>query len=151
MYDLKIIEYNSPEYREMLLLRTMLLRTPLGLQFSDADLKKEINDLFIGCFFPEKNLLVGCCVLTPMDEHFVQLRQMAILKDFQRQGVGRQLIAFAEKEAVLSGFSEMVIHAREKAVPFYEKAGYQSQGAIFTEVTLPHLKMHKRLEKREKS
>src|SRR5699024_471086 len=114
MYNTRLIEYNSSEYREMLLLRTMLLRAPLGLSFSEQELQKEINDLFIGCFREGDGLLVGCCVLTPLDEEVVRLRQMAVLEEFRRQGIGRHLIDFAEKEALVSGFSLMIMHAREE-------------------------------------
>lgn len=148
MYDIRLIEYKSSEYREMLFLRELLLRTPLGLAFSERDLQKEISDLLIGCFLPEEALMIGCCVLTPVDESIVQLRQMAIVKDYQRQGVGRQLVEFAEKEALLSGFSLIMMHAREKAVPFYEKLGYKKEGSPFIEVTIPHLKMIKHLKKK---
>lgn len=149
MYDLRLIEYNSAEYQEMMLLRKLLLRTPLGLTFSEEDLQKEISDLLIGCFLPEEGQMIGCCVLTPIDENIVQLRQMAILEKFQRQGVGRQLVAFAEKEALLSGFSVMTMHAREEAVAFYEKQGYEKTGKPFIEVTISHLKMKKELKSQE--
>lgn len=146
MYDIRLIEYNSAEYQEMLILRDALLRKPLGLTFSEADQKKEISDLLIGCFLREEALMTGCCVLTPIDEKLVQLRQMAILEKFQRQGVGRQLVAFAEKEALLSGFSTMMMHAREGAVPFYEKLGYKKVGSPFIEVSISHIKMEKILQ-----
>ena len=39
----------------------------------------------------------------------------------------------------------MTMHARETAVPFYERLGYATVGARFEEVTIPHFKMEKRL------
>ena len=38
----------------------------------------------------------------------------------------------------------MVLHARESAVPFYEKLGYSLGGDRFQEATLPHWAMNKR-------
>jgi predicted GNAT family N-acyltransferase len=39
----------------------------------------------------------------------------------------------------------MVLHAREEAVPFYERLGYEKHGESFIAVTIPHFFMHKRL------
>ena len=39
----------------------------------------------------------------------------------------------------------MTLHAREAAVPFYERLGYLSEGEPFDEVGLPHRAMRKRL------
>ncbi len=130
----------------MLILREALLRTPLGLTFSEQDLQKEISDLFIGCFLPEENVLVGCCVLTPVDERLVRLRQMAVIEKYQRKGIGRQLVAFAEKEALKSGFAALGMHARATAIPFYEQLGYKKKGEEFTEVSIPHFLMIKALK-----
>jgi len=43
------------------------------------------------------------------------------------------------------GYREIVLHARESAVRFYESVGYVAEGEAFTEVTIPHRKMVKRL------
>jgi predicted GNAT family N-acyltransferase len=37
------------------------------------------------------------------------------------------------------------MHARKTAVVFYEKLGYTSTGNEFTEVSIPHFVMEKRL------
>jgi predicted GNAT family N-acyltransferase len=39
----------------------------------------------------------------------------------------------------------MTMHARETAVEFYEKYGYEKVGEQFIEVTVPHWEMVKRL------
>jgi predicted GNAT family N-acyltransferase len=39
----------------------------------------------------------------------------------------------------------MVLHARETAVPFYLKLGYEVVGGQFEEVGIPHFKMEKKL------
>ena len=42
---LKIIDYNSTAYKDMVALRMEILRKPLGLTFSAADLEKEKDDI----------------------------------------------------------------------------------------------------------
>jgi predicted GNAT family N-acyltransferase len=39
----------------------------------------------------------------------------------------------------------MVVHARDVAVGFYERLGYQSVGEPFVEIGLPHQTMEKEL------
>jgi len=38
-----------------------------------------------------------------------------------------------------------VLHVRESAASFYEKAGYKIIGHTFMEVTIPHVRMEKHL------
>ena len=43
------------------------------------------------------------------------------------------------------GYEEIVLHARETALGFYQKLGYETEGDSFTEVGLPHSAMRKKL------
>ena len=70
---------------------------------------------------------------------------MTVDPGHQGRGVGKRLIAFAEKLSAEMGYREIVLHARESAVRFYESVGYVAEGEAFTEVTIPHRKMVKRL------
>ena len=46
-----------------------------------------------------------------------------------------------QMEAHLQGGSEIALHARESAVPFYLALGYGLVGEPFEEVGIPHRKM----------
>lgn len=149
MHILRLIEYGSCDYREMVQLRDKILRKPLGLRFTDSYLREEINDFLIGCFDgsaqTESSPLIGCCILTPVDEEIVQLRQMAVCPSWQGTGVGKRIVSFAEEQAEKNGFKIMMMHARKTAVPFYEKLGYKIIGEEFLEVSIPHFEMQKPL------
>jgi N-acetylglutamate synthase-like GNAT family acetyltransferase len=140
---LKIIDYNSPEYKDMLALRMEILRKPLGLSITKEDLEKEKDDIFIGAFEEEK--ILACCVLTKMDTGECKLRQMAVHPSMQQNGLGASLLYFAENVARDSGCSTMTMHARKTATGFYEKQGYSVYGNEFEEVTIPHVAMKKLL------
>lgn len=140
---LKIIDHGTPEYNEMIKLRNTILRKPLGLQFSADELEKEKNDILIGYF--DDYDLEGCCLLTKSGPHEVRLRQMAVLQGFQRNGIGKALMQFAENIARDRGYKKICMHARKTAIGFYEKLGYRKTGDEFMEVTLPHYKMEKEL------
>lgn len=140
---LKILDYGSPEYKQMVKLRDDLLRKPLGLSFSKEELEKEKENMLIGAFEDEK--MLGCCMLVEENPETVRLRQMAVLNDLQGKGIGRALMGFAENLARDRGFKKMTMHARKTTVPFFEKMGYKTAGKEFVEITIPHFVMEKKL------
>jgi predicted GNAT family N-acyltransferase len=140
---LKQIDHGTAEYRQMLQLRYEILRKPLGLQFDEAELEEEKEDILIAAF--EEDKMLGCCLLTKKDSTTVRLRQMAVLNNLQGKGIGASLMNFAENLARDRGYKKMVMHARKAAIGFYEKQGYKTVGDEFTEVTIPHYVMEKKL------
>ena len=73
------------------------------------------------------------------------MRQLAVVPDLQRQGIGKALVEYSEALARQNGYRRMILHARETAVAFYEKLGYSRFGDQFEEVTIPHWAMEKQL------
>ena len=140
---LKIVDYGSPEYRQMVKLRLEILRKPLGLSFSEAELEKEKDNLFIGAFEDEQ--LLGCCMIVKEDTWKAKLRQMAVINKLQGKGIGRALIQFAENLARDHGYKSISMNARKNTVPFFEKMGYNVTSDEFIEITIPHYKMEKEL------
>ncbi len=140
---LKIIDYGSPEYTQMVKLRDAILRKPLGLTFTQEDLEQEKDNMFIGAF--EEDRMLGCCMLVEEQPDIVRLRQMAVLNDLQGKGIGRALMNFAENLARDRGYKIVRMHARNNAVGFYEKVGYKVKGDQFIEITIPHFVMEKEL------
>jgi N-acetylglutamate synthase-like GNAT family acetyltransferase len=138
-----IIDHNTPQYEQMVSLRYQLLRKPLGLKFSTAELEKEKEDILIGCF--DDGRIVGCCILSNIGNKTVRLRQMAVIAGLQGKGIGKVLIQFAENIARDRGFKKIMMHARKSAIGFYEKMGYAIIGSEFEEVNLPHFVMEKSL------
>jgi predicted GNAT family N-acyltransferase len=140
---LKIIDHGSKDYREMVELRSNILRKPLGLRFTDEELAAEKDDILLGCYEDDK--LEACCVLTKTEPKTVRLRQMAVSSGLQGKGMGRVLMTFAENIARDHGFRRLTMHARKSAVGFYEKNGYKLCSEEFEEVTIPHFVMEKEL------
>ena len=137
------IDYGSAEYSQMIQLRNEILRKPLNLSFSKEDLEKEKNDILIAAF--EEERMLGCCLLTKIDDERVRLRQMAVEKTLQGKGIGASIMNYAENVARDRGYRVLVMHARKTAIGFYEKLGYIVAGNEFTEVSIPHFVMEKKL------
>lgn len=75
-----------------------------------------------------------------------QVRFMAVEQDCQRRGIGKTLLGALEAKARSLGAIEVFLNARETALGFYLKNGYESIGAghiLFDSIA--HVRMRKRL------
>lgn len=70
---------------------------------------------------------------------------MAVQNNLQGKGIGASLMSFVENLARDKGYRNLVMHARDTAIGFYEKFGYKVLGEQFLEVGLPHHLMAKSL------
>lgn len=140
---IKLIDYGTKEYKQMIDLRYEILRKPLHLSFEKHELEKEKHDILIGAFEEEK--MLGCCLLTRVDKNCVRLRQMAVQNNLQGKGIGAAMMNFAENVARDAGYKKVVMHARKTAIGFYEKFGYKVSGGEFIELSIPHCVMEKKL------
>jgi len=138
-----LLHHGTKEYEDTLVLRYEVLRKPLGLSYDPRELAEEDDSFHIATRLEGK--VVACLVLKPLDERCIKMRQLAVRESSQGKGFGRELVNYAESFAKERGYSEIVLHARETALGFYEKLGYQIEGNPFTEVGLPHLAMRKKL------
>ena len=143
MLKILTVRHGSPEYWETVQLRRRILRTPLGLDFDPDDLEKEVRDLHVAGF--QLAQLVGCLVLTPVDKEEIKMRQVAVDDEIQGRGIGTELVLYSERLARDRGYRRMSLHARDTAIPFYQRLNYVEVGEPFEEVTIPHQAMVKAL------
>jgi ribosomal protein S18 acetylase RimI-like enzyme len=137
-------------YSETYPVRQVILRPGRPLEtcfFQGDELETTIH---FGLFMEEK--LVGIISLfksnSPLfsQESQYQIRGMAVLEEYQKYGFGRQLVTHSE--AFLKNISTKLIwcNARELAVSFYKKSGYQIIGDVFEIPDVgPHYVMWKTL------
>lgn len=137
------IEFGSEDYQQAVSLRDAVLRKPLGLHYTKEQLEAEQDSWHLVCKMGK--IIVGSVILKPETDKVIRMRQFAVQEDLQGQGIGRFLSENCEQMAKQAGYSEMLLHARESVIPFYQKLGFQSEGDRFLEVTLPHYKMRKPL------
>jgi GNAT superfamily N-acetyltransferase len=89
---------------------------------------------------------VGVGRLHPSGPGQGQVRFMAVHPAWQGQGVGRQVLHYLEAAAHRQHLTELVLHARESAVPFYERQGYAVVAPSHTLFgRIPHFLMRKLL------
>lgn len=141
---IKEISFASVQYEAMKRFREEALRLPLGLTLSGEDIEGENIQIHIAAVHDD-GTIIGTVLLKPLSQSHVKLRQMAVSPLSQRNGIGRELVRFAEETALAMGFNNIELHARIYAQGFYEKLGYRAAGEPFIEVTLPTIKMIKRI------
>jgi len=136
----KSTPFQSKDYYQSLAVRDSVLRIPLGLSFDPEQLIQENTDVHL--IAKLENRVVATMILTPAIAA-AKMRQVAVLPEFQKGGIGRDLVSKFETIASEMNFDKIELHARANAVPFYEKLGYSIVGDWFEEVGIPHLKMEK--------
>jgi GNAT superfamily N-acetyltransferase len=124
-------------------LRDAILRRPLGLQLSADELDGDKDAIHIACYRGDR--LAGCLRLCPLEGGSLRMRGVAVDAELQGKGIGTALVEYAEALARTLGYRRMVLHARETALPFYEKLGYARIGEREVRFTIPHWEMAKQL------
>ena len=139
------IDFGSARYDELVELRYKVLLEPLGLKFLDSYRQKEIGYLHIGCVESLDDKLVGGLMMVPLNDKEIRMMQVAVDGKYQREGIGHQMIAYAEKRATEAGYTRLIMHAMLSVVHFYEKLGFRAEGDIFEENGITFAKMVKDL------
>jgi ribosomal protein S18 acetylase RimI-like enzyme len=103
-----------------------------------------------GCFVEDQ--LIGVISLYEIgNPHFdkqksFQIRGMAVLNGYQKQGVGEALVRAAESFCANQKTSIIWFNARTSAVGFYKKMGYEVTGSEFEIKEVgPHFLMYKKI------
>ena len=138
-------QYGSDDYGNSCDLRNEILRKPLGMNLFDEDLEKE-KDFIHLIGKNEEQELITYLQFKKIEEDTLKMQQVVVAEHAQGKGIGRNLILFSEQFAIMSGFSSIILHARENVIGFYERLGYAREGERFLEVTIPHFKASKKLQ-----
>ena len=141
--QLEWVGFGTERWKQLVELRREVLRKPLGLEYTPAQLAEEEGQLHLGAW--DKIQPMGCLILKPAEGKTIVMRQVAVAVEAQGKGVGRSLVLEAEQEARRLGKTRITLHARENARRFYERLGYHVEGTEFIEVGLPHRSMAKDL------
>lgn len=140
MLTFKIIDYDSKDYWDTIKLRDKILRIPLGLRFTPEDIVSEKDHLHIAGFDGHTQL-ASCMVVRRMNSH--QIRRVAVDESLQGKGAGKAMMVFCEQLAKTANIHELMCHARQTAITFYERCGWQFEGDLFLEQGIPHIIMRK--------
>ncbi|MFA6618209.1 MAG: GNAT family N-acetyltransferase [Candidatus Neomarinimicrobiota bacterium] len=127
------------------MLRNQVLIESVGRSENCRDFDFPEKDIYIVGVLNDK--IIATAIMTPIDQTSVQMRQVAVLKKFQRQYIGSKIVKKFEDLALKKGYAEIILHARDTALKFYESLDYKTEGDFFYEIDIPHIQMRKRLNK----
>lgn len=104
-------------------LRYEVLREPWSQPLGSEILNDE--DSAIHAMIVENDIVLAVARLHEAEKGIGQVRCVAVATNQQGKGLGKLLMTYLEDEAKKRGFQQIVLEARENAVPFYEKIGYK--------------------------
>ena len=87
---------------------------------------------------------VGTARIREINTDTVKIERLAVLKNFRKQGIARQLMAFA-LNTIVPDKTLAVVHAQEYIASLYQELGFAKVGDKFTEAGIAHVKMIKHL------
>ena len=142
---MRIIEPSSAEeFQRYYELRWKILRAPWNQPRGSEQDELEQTSTHLMVLDGQRAVGVGRLHFNGIRE--AQIRYMAIDTEQQRRGIGTLLLQALEKKAGELGASQVVLDAREHALGFYRKQGYQAEGPGHTLFnTIPHVKMRKNI------
>jgi N-acetylglutamate synthase-like GNAT family acetyltransferase len=68
--------------------------------------------------------IIGVARMHKSGENQGQVRCVAVAAEAQGKGVGKAIMLHLEEKAMSMGIQEIILEARENAVPFYKSIGY---------------------------
>ncbi len=76
-------------------------------------------------------------------ENGVKLERFAVLDAYRGHGVGTALVqqVLADVQAEVPDATQVYLHAQLRAIPLYERTGFQKVGEMFEECDIQHYKM----------
>ena len=88
---------------------------------------------------------VATARIREIDANRVKIERLAVLFEFRKQGIGKQLM-----ESTLSVVSRLdkslvIVHAQEYIASLYQQLGFEVVGERFSEAGIAHVKMVKQL------
>jgi GNAT superfamily N-acetyltransferase len=140
--NIRTYRWNETNYWKAIEIRRIVLRFPLGKNYTLDDFEEEKGETFFG-IFSDNNYCIGTISAKNLGNNTWKMRQFAIHPSFQNKGLGKNLVHFYEDEARTKGIKKIEFHARKTAVEFYRKLGYMVVSDEFLEVGIPHYKMEK--------
>ncbi len=121
-----MLEIKSPQtdsdWKAYYALRFNVLREPWNQPLGSEVLTDE--DQAIHAIAVENKEVLGVARMHESAENQGQVRCVATATEAQGKGIGKAIMAYLEEKAIEKGWTEIVLEARENAVPFYQAIGY---------------------------
>lgn len=161
MIRVRRITKDDPLYPQAVDLRERVLLAPLGYTLERflreyPGFEDRLEHFVAVVDHPKGERVIGTVCLRPEGTRADgnlgatgRLTQMCVDPQRQGEGVGQLLLSALERRAFGElHLPEVYCHAQDRAVGFYQRLGWTTDGPVFTEAGIPHRKMRFRPEDR---
>jgi ribosomal protein S18 acetylase RimI-like enzyme len=130
-------------------LRWRILRKPWN-QLKGSEKDEFENKSIHAMVCNEKGIPIGVGRAHFNSDDEAQIRFMAVEENLQGKGIGSIILSYLEEKIKEKNAKEIILNARDLAIKFYEKHGYEivKEGTKLFDV-IPHYKMRKILSNKE--
>ncbi len=125
-------------------LRWQILRAP-WLQAKGSEQDEFEADAYHLMLTTAAGELVAIGRLHRLSADSAQVRYMAVAPEWQGQGAGAAVLQGLEHYAISQGYRQLWLNARDSALGFYQKLGYQVVAAAPNQFGIKHQRMQKTL------
>ena len=133
------------EWEDYYDLRYRVLREPLGKPRGSERNEGDETGTHFALF--KEGKIQAIARLDQIETHLAQVRFVAVENDLQGTGLGLAIMQEVERYAKKVGISEIILHARDYALKFYEKQNYALIGSSYKLFdVLQHYEMRKKLD-----
>ena len=88
---------------------------------------------------------VATARIREIDANRVKIERLAVLPEFRKQGIGKQLMESTLSVVYSLDKSKAIVHAQEYIASLYQQLGFEVVGERFSEAGIAHVKMVKQL------
>ena len=121
------------------------VRLPVFVIEQKVDAREEFDEVDLTCQHVLALDSQGKAIGTGRLDNHGKIGRMAVLPEWRKFGVGRDILVYAVKQAQLQGFKRVYLHAQVSAMGFYARHGFTAYGDSFYEAGIEHLAMELKL------
>ncbi|UNU24575.1 GNAT family N-acetyltransferase [Microcoleus vaginatus] len=130
---------NQQELEEMFYQRWLVLRSPLGMEIGSERDNHEDGALHLIAMCDRK--IIGSARLRELSPKLGSISYVAVLPEFQNQGIGTKLIKNLIAKAQQKNLKTLRLMSRLNAIKFYQKLGFSEQKNPFEYLGISHIFM----------
>lgn len=137
MWSLRKIQASDVDFLLAKQIRTAVFVQEQGVDTSDEyDTFEEVSQHYL-VIVDSKAVATARWRFTP---NGIKLERFAVLPTYREKGIGKYLVEQLIDE-VQNHAKPIYLHAQIQVVDFYQKLGFEKEGALFEEAGIQHFKM----------
>jgi ribosomal protein S18 acetylase RimI-like enzyme len=130
---------NQQELEEMFYQRWLVLRSPLGMEIGSE--RDNHEDTALHIIVMCDRTIIASARLRELSPELGSISYVAVLPEFQNQGIGTKLIEKLIAKAQEKNLKTLRLMSRINAIKFYQKIGFSEQDNPFDFLGIPHIFM----------